>query len=73
MLCPKCEKEKLAVIDTVKNQDDNEIYRRRRCKNCGHEVFTVEKTTTSTFDFFDKWFSHHRWRDKKKHSQKIDI
>ena len=40
MICPKC-KGKLRTIDTV-NTPDNEVYRRRHCKECGYEFYTIE-------------------------------
>lgn len=41
MYCPKC-KAKTAVTITMHNDDFNEVYRRRRCKECGYSFYTAE-------------------------------
>ena len=40
MKCPKCSN-KSTVIDYVKTPE-NEIYRKRKCKTCGHIFYTME-------------------------------
>lgn len=35
MKCPKCNGP-LRVLDTVQNDKENEIYRARKCIECGH-------------------------------------
>ena len=41
MHCPKCEG-KVTVCDTVHVKKTNEIYRKRKCTDCGHTFFSVE-------------------------------
>ena len=60
MLCPRCKEGKMAVIDTVKNPDDHEVYRRRCCKNCGYEQFTIEQKVVNNFNFLRAWSKYHR-------------
>ena len=42
MHCPKC-KGDTAVTNTLHNDDLNEVYRRRKCKDCGYSFYTVEE------------------------------
>jgi transcriptional regulator NrdR family protein len=48
MTCPVCGG-KNHVVDT--RQDIDAVYRKRICKECGHEFFTVEFETESTDEF----------------------
>lgn len=41
MNCPKCGGE-VKVLDNINNTEDNEIYRKRKCKKCGNVFYTVE-------------------------------
>lgn len=41
MVCSKCGG-KVKVDMVVKNEDKNEIYRKRKCKNCGRYFYTME-------------------------------
>ena len=41
MKCPKCGSNNLKVIDTISDLDD-EVYRCRRCVDCGGKFHTVE-------------------------------
>lgn len=41
MICPKCGGD-TRVGDTRYEEKENEIFRRRVCKNCSNEFFTVE-------------------------------
>ena len=59
MVCPKC-KGKTLVIDTVKDIDYNEIYRKRRCQNCDYTFFTTEFEVRKTPQFREDWAKHHR-------------
>lgn len=49
MICPKCGGV-LAVVDSV--TDDNSVYRRRKCVECGNRFYTTE-TADSGFKFRD--------------------
>lgn len=44
MNCPKCNHNKNTVLDTRK--DKNNIYRKRKCKNCEHIWFTTESESS---------------------------
>lgn len=59
MNCPKC-KGKLTVCDTVDVEGTNEIYRKRKCLECGHIFFTVEFEVDYTEDFEEIWSKNHR-------------
>lgn len=54
----------LKVIDTV-NTPRNEIYRKKRCDNCGELIFTVEEEIE--YDYLrDEWNKYHRkWKGVK--------
>lgn len=39
MICPKCGGA-LAVVDSI--SDDNSVYRRRKCVECGNRFYTRE-------------------------------
>ena len=41
MNCPKCGG-KVSVLENFNNTEDNEIYRKRKCKKCGNVFYTVE-------------------------------
>lgn len=40
MRCPKCGY--LAPVRNNTTTDDNEVFRRRRCRHCGHTFYTIE-------------------------------
>lgn len=50
MKCPKCDG-KTKVTDTVPNEAEHEIYRRRLCLECGHKFYSVEFETEPTARF----------------------
>ena len=50
----------MLVIDTTSNPEKAEIYRKRRCKKCGHEIYTREQEAIVTFNFYEAWWKHHR-------------
>lgn len=41
MKCSKCGSNNLRVMDTFSDLDE-EIYRRRKCLDCGEKIYTVE-------------------------------
>lgn len=60
MLCPKCGG-KSGVIDTVKNPVDNEIYRQRKCTDCGRVFYSIETKADCNQDFMEeKWHKYYR-------------
>ena len=65
MKCPNCGK-KLLVKDTVHNVADNEVYRKRICKECGETIFTTEFEVDPDMDYMELWYSNHRHRKHRK-------
>ena len=63
MKCPKCNGP-LRVLDTVQNDRENEIYRARKCIECGHTFFTVEYEVIENQRFAEDWAEGHRARNK---------
>lgn len=59
MNCPKCAG-KILVIDNVKNPDENEIYRKKCCRECGLIFFTVEYEVIENQRFKDDWNKYYR-------------
>ena len=41
MICPNCNSERTGVTDTLPGNDGN-IYRRRKCRDCGQPFRSVE-------------------------------
>lgn len=65
MLCPKCNG-KVLVTDT-RGTPNNDIYRERKCVNCGYIFYTIEFEVESTDDFKKEWSKYHRhWKEVKK-------
>ena len=44
MVCPFCNTEDTAVIDSRKNSEGTSVRRRRKCPNCNSRFTTYEKT-----------------------------
>jgi transcriptional regulator NrdR family protein len=60
MTCPKCNG-KIKVIDSAHNTDDNEMYRRRKCLECGHTFYTTEfEVAGDDNKFRNAWLKYHR-------------
>ena len=67
MKCPKCNGE-AGVVDSSFNPEDNEYYRRRKCKSCGHSYYTIEFEVSFDESFKETYTKHHRmyaYRNKK--------
>ena len=47
MVCPECKSANISVVDTMPG-NYNEVYRRRKCKDCKRLIYTVE------FEFKDE-------------------
>lgn len=66
MLCEKCGGGNVYVKDNVFAPPENTNYRKRICKDCGYEFFTVEfsieKGDETTIKEWNKW---HRISAKK--------
>lgn len=52
--CPKCG-EAARVIDSCRNIDDNEMYRKNACVACKHTFFSVEYEIEDDAAFKRKW------------------
>ena len=59
MNCPKCGSNNLKVIDTISDLDD-EVYRCRRCIDCGNKIYTVEFEVESNDEVRDVFRQAHR-------------
>lgn len=53
MLCPKCGN-RLGVVET-RDWSDGNVYRRRKCKNCGHLIATIEIKIPYDNQFRREW------------------
>ena len=53
MVCPKC-KGKIQNVATV-NVSWNEVYRRKKCLDCGHVFYTAEFEVEVTKRFKREW------------------
>lgn len=62
MVCPKC-KGKLKVIDSM-DVSQNEVYRRKKCLNCGHLLYTCEFEVEATKLFKKEWNMYKTTRSK---------
>lgn len=62
MKCSKCNG-KTYVKDSVLTKD-NEIYRRRKCSECGHMFYTAEYPVFPNDDFMKEWNSSSRHHKK---------
>lgn len=58
MNCLKCNG-KVLVVDTV-NTSNNEVYRKRKCTECGHSFYTAEFEVEYDQGFADEWNANHR-------------
>lgn len=70
MICPSCNG-KLGVVDTVR--DDQEVYRRRKCPECGQLVYTLEKEVERDAKFSANWMTcenESRYKNKRKKGKK---
>lgn len=51
LLCPKCQGQHLSVVDSRNRKDNEYVYRRRKCKDCGYRFPTVEIVDEQYADF----------------------
>ena len=61
MTCPKCNKD-TTVLDTV-HSPDNETYRLRVCKFCGHKFYTAEFEVEANKEFKKVWNRYYRKKE----------
>ena len=64
MNCPNCGG-KVGVVYTANVRPNNEIYRRRKCNECGHFFYTAEFEVEPTTDFMKVWGRYVPWRKMK--------
>ena len=53
MRCPKCDF--MTRITSMTVSDENEVYRRRKCCECGHKFFTIEFEIEETEQLKQEW------------------
>lgn len=71
LVCPRCG-EDAKVVDNVNNFFDDEVYRKRKCTDCGHIIYTVEREVQISKQFLDRWNKHHRQSyTRKKHKKEV--
>lgn len=61
MRCSKCGSDNLRVMETF-SEFDEEVYRRRKCLDCGEKIFTVEYEVEQNEEF--KKIYKEAWRGK---------
>ena len=66
-----CCGEKLVTVNTVQNTKDEETYRLKRCKKCGHEEYTVEFEVEDNRKFRDEWNKWIRMRTNEYRNKDI--
>ena len=62
MNCPICNG-KTGVLRNIRNLKDEEMYRRRECKSCGHRFWTTEILVEETAGFLktlNRWYQAYR-------------
>ena len=52
--CPVCWTKNTGISDSVRTFD-NEVYRQRRCKGCGHIFYTMECIIEDSESFKEEW------------------
>lgn len=70
MQCPKCGGS-TKVSDVNFNKDDNERYRRRTCKECGHIFYTVEFVVECDEAFLETYREHNRNLQRYRRRKKV--
>lgn len=55
MKCPKCGG-KFSPVKNTTVTEENEVYRRRRCKSCGHTFYTIEFKVEENELFMNDWY-----------------
>ena len=65
MICPICNGD-VYVIDTVHNEEQGELYRRRKCTGCGRMTYSIEYEVEWNDKFKKQWTKWHRcYADKR--------
>lgn len=72
MICPKCNA-KSSIVGSILNAGDNEVYRRRKCRECGHIFYSVEFEVDDNVayrDYFNKADVKRREAKKQKRKER---
>lgn len=69
MNCPKCGG-KAAVLDVVPNPDDNEVYRKLKCAECGNIFYTTEFEVDNDETFRKNFANYARHNSKNRNKEK---
>ena len=69
MKCPKCEG-KVRTIDCV-NTRHNEVYRRKKCTECGLEFYTCECVVKPDKEFKGEWGLNYRKHKKEEKKDEV--
>lgn len=68
MICPICNS-KVNVVDT-RPTPNNEIYRKRCCRKCGHVFYTIEFEVKQDEHFKKEWTKYQQhYRSTKKYKE----
>jgi transcriptional regulator NrdR family protein len=70
MKCPECDG-KVTVIETRNNAPLNEIYRERKCRECGCVFYTLEFEIESDNAFEKEWHNLDRRLLKRKREREL--
>lgn len=69
MICPECGG-KLGVTDTTYIKSTNDIYRLRKCFECGEKIASIEKIVPLDNDFRFLWNEYNRNTRKNRKAKK---
>lgn len=74
MNCPNCGSNQIFVTDTVHVEEEDSIYRKRHCANCGKDFYTAEYVVDENYGEFKRiWNKNYRLscsRGKKREEAK---
>lgn len=65
MTCPDCNS-RLYITDNVLDTDNNELYRKRVCKQCGKELYTIEFQIDIDENLRNNWKKFYRRNKNEK-------
>ena len=72
LFCPKCGVKSI-VLDSALDKENNELYRKRKCVQCGQDFFTIEFVVDNDEKFQEFWLElkrEHRRNYKKEREKK---
>lgn len=68
MTCPNC-KGPSKVVDNTYIPSDNELYRKRKCCDCGFIFYTIEFIVEPDSLYRTLWTAHNRANSKNRNKQ----